>query len=238
MTVIKNDKTLSPGIDIISYNYDRQIEKSLRTILRNPDHYGFNDINEKILGGEVYNKEKLNIVRVNGQAGKLYNNTSEKISNIRYKSNNEFYKETHNFLSYINDSYKTFIDNISSESLLKFSWELNDDYLQKLLNETRKISKYCEQLIVIGYSFPHFNQPVDYAIFYHIDIERIGKFKIVIQDLGLENCKYVESRISVILQKVIQQKKTGDRNIEEFFDIILEPNVNTFYIPPEFDIEY
>lgn len=94
-----------------------------------------------------------------------------------------------------------------------YSWE-NEELSKKIRQTAKDISQHTTFLIVIGYSFPIFNRPIDRAI-----INNMSRLKKV----------YIQSKKETIKDVVLRFKAISERpDVEEITD------EHEFYIPPEY----
>jgi len=149
------DIKLKPNVNILSWNYDLQVELAFA---RYYDDLGFeclNKINEKFnfLG---LPDDNLQIHHLNGHHGYFeYEKAYYPTGNNILKSN--FYK----YLKDIINNFKQFpeLNNKRQDySQIKFSWE------RELSPQITKIAEETDILIIIGYSFPQYNMVTDRKI--------------------------------------------------------------------------
>lgn len=143
---------LNKDIRFINWNYDSQIERALSLFTN------INDI-EKILSKfNIYPYDKNDspqVVHLNGIAG-LYTNTDGTIKTIfdKVKQNKNIFNVFKESLSIINPLSRT--DN----KYFTFAWEHNEISLAAI-KHAESILKNTNVLVIIGYSFPTFNDNVD-----------------------------------------------------------------------------
>lgn len=135
-----NAKLVLPqNINIISWNYDNQIELAYQYYAGNQT---YSEIYETLSIDKQYTEDASNIVKLNGYC-KIYNmDTNKKIT--------------------FTDQIESLIDgNYNIPNNINFAWEPTD----KHLNIIKSIIAKTEILIIIGYSFPNFNRTTDNEIF-------------------------------------------------------------------------
>lgn len=172
--VVENRK-LDPRINILSWNYDLQLEIALETNLgfNYPDLHKIctifphctSSVSIQDHSNAIYNNPPQ-IVKLNGTAG-------------LFLRSSEFYNIYLNQEEYFDDLAPTLID-VHKEvkrydkynPYLKFAWE-EDDLSKQGIKYANEILKKTEVLIVIGYSFPDFNRIVDRQLFNSVSFESI-----------------------------------------------------------------
>lgn len=196
-------------INIVSWNYDNQLETSLHRTIGNTLLYRFTFVGfdkeddlesltsipyTKLNGSATLNKDRMY----------LYSEDPEKFNSVNVNFN-ELEEST---LIYLLCSLILFPNKFESEiDNLKFCWEPNNK-VSNIPNETIKQLRDTETLVVIGYSFPSINHRIDremMKIMYNIkkvyfqgkdkdDSERIMQtFKAVHGDLGDIELNPIES---------------------------------------------
>ncbi len=167
LTTISHKGRLPPGLSIISWNYDTQIEMGAKKL--HPVNGVDNDFSSKFHvwpfnNSKGYETEYF-LLHLNGICGSLYSEEHLGIENpFPFDFNRPF------------------------ETLLSFAWE-DDESFNKLKFTKRRIElakKMIEKttiLVVIGYSFPFFNRKIDAELF---SIIRPTLKKIYFQDPHLD----------------------------------------------------
>tara|TARA_B110000908_G_scaffold47705_1_gene58223 strand:- start:31212 stop:32246 length:1035 start_codon:yes stop_codon:yes gene_type:complete len=188
-TMLVNRK-MRENVKILNWNYDYMLEDAYIKLF---DDTNFNDLEEirDVLG--IKNKfmnpsNEGSIYRLNGSIGYTdkmrrgeYDFHSHKF-NSDLKSDDNLAKKV--YIEML-EKYKYTLESFDTiNSLLSFSWEENNDFL----NLVKKSTKQTEKLIIIGYSFPFFNKTIDKAILWPI-IENSFNLDIVIQDMEPVNVK-------------------------------------------------
>lgn len=162
-TILKKDENdilrLPENINIISWNYDFQIELAFAEYLsdKNPSNRLYEQIrlspNTKM---EFY--EGAKILKLNGTA------SLGKKGEMLFRSFGANNIESHQGI------YDFFGEIPQTEPLLSFAWEQQDFQVQ-LIKRAKEIIKQSNKIVVIGYSFPDFNRSVDLQLFEHINYE-------------------------------------------------------------------
>jgi hypothetical protein len=161
--ILKQDLSIPENINLISWNYDFQLEKVF--------NFYHNEKSIWEIGGDVLgidyqaNRSNSQVLKVNGTA--LF------VSGINPKIDYTFYnKELHDvFIRALSDELDT---NLLSG--IKFAWEPSELTARKR-EQASTVIQNSDFVVVIGYSFPIFNRDVDIKMF------KDFRGKLVIQDL-------------------------------------------------------
>jgi GR25 family glycosyltransferase involved in LPS biosynthesis len=139
---------LPKDVNIITWNYDTQLEKS---------YEGFCTIPETVF--EEFTRSK-NIIRLNGNCGYLH------AAETKYLGHTEF---SISFLESVIKLYDKFMKAIARPDI-SFAWEKSD--IEDKIIETLKGTT---TLVIIGYSLPYFNREIDKMMIYamHPTLEKI-----------------------------------------------------------------
>lgn len=202
------------NINVISWNYDSQFETSIKT---------FSNSN-------IYreNNSKFEIIKLNGSAN---------FTIVDRKSNEpafNFYYERERNQNYL-DRILTILSNNSApfksfKNNLLFAWEMQNHFIAKVSD----IISDTEIIIVIGYTFPSFNQEVERTIF-----SKVGKIKKVYYQIPENEYEsLLERLIGTVYKgenkpnfKQIERTTIAYQNPVKFINI---KDMNQFYIPNEF----
>jgi hypothetical protein len=197
--IIKDDFQLPPYINIVSWNYDYQIEKSFnffspeKTLMETGQQ----------LGIDYYSViQKSNIIKLNG--------TGFFVDKVNpYLNYNEYNDELHELF------FKLLIKKNKSlaYSGIKFAWETNSDLAtSNRENAANNVIAKSDYIIIIGYSFPIFNREVDIKLF-----EKIENCKaIYIQDKP-ERIELIQNQLDSINPKINQKKLVKSQtNLDQF----------------------
>ncbi len=226
-TVLKGGKEeniiLPDNIRILTWNYDLQIDHSMANFCRNKES---NRVQEFL---QVYpnqglnnlNLDKFSVVKLNGTVG-------GEIINDEYVNYEFDLSLSMNLPEYIlplilddllirYNRLSTFTGNHPS---ILYSWE-NDELSKKIRQTASDISQHTTYLIVVGYSFPIFNRPIDTAIINNMN--------------GLKKV-YIQSKEDTISDVVLRFKAISPRfsEISEQFRVMKITDEHEFYIPPEY----
>ncbi|WP_462248928.1 hypothetical protein [Ekhidna sp.] len=183
------NERLPNNINILSWNYDNQIEYSIADFfsIKNPQE------TEQILQSNLedsFDIDRFSMVKINGSAGGYYSKDESKLidieNNLRQRGNlNDSVK--HDEIRKTIDRYSRFLTRmkISLEdfpgsglplaytSSLHFSWE-NNKWTEEIIERVEEICANTDTLIVIGYSFPSFNKLIDRKLFEDLlNLERV-----------------------------------------------------------------
>ncbi len=168
----KGDIKLPENFKIISWNYDIQFEKAFYEYCKlfNYESYTENHVNllKKIqaypnqIMDAPYNLNEFSILKINGCA---CFNLDVNSDIARTKSNylfDYFNELKENAASNYLEIFGKHISGVL-ESQLNFAFE-NNQYTEKYHNVAKKLVEKTDTLIIIGYSFPEYNNDVDTSI--------------------------------------------------------------------------
>jgi len=153
-SILTNDGSgipkLPEGVNIITWNYDTQLEKSYEGYCSHPEI-----VFEKFL-------QSKNIIRLNGSCGFKYADETKYLGYTEF-SISFLQSVIELYTKFINPSEPKFQPNIS------FAWESAID--EKIIKELEGTTT----LIIVGYSLPYFNRDVDKVIVHlmHRTLEKI-----------------------------------------------------------------
>jgi hypothetical protein len=181
LTTIAQNEKIPPNVNVLSWNYDRQIEiaanklrpvnsqvfKRIKGFTCWPNYQESYDFDER----HQYNVNDIFLLHLNGIAGFNY-------------SKRTFSEETNSVFNFDD----------AGDTMLSFAWEddTNDHkrvFLKERIEYTKKIAEGTQILVVVGYSFPFFNRKLDDVI---IDSMRNTLTKIYYQDLSLDGKRLFE----------------------------------------------
>lgn len=174
--VLNNDK-LSDEINIISWNYDIQLEIGLESNLGlNYDelensckiypHPSCKISDESNFFSRFNWSDSPKIVKLNGTAGLFIKDNS--FHNI-YLSQEEFFDDRLDVLLEVHKEIERYRQ---YSPFLKFAWE-KDEQSTLAIDHASSIIDRTHILVVIGYSFPDFNRPIDKQVFTQNHIEEV-----------------------------------------------------------------
>lgn len=166
----KDSESIFPiDFNVLTYNYDEQIENSLRHLMLEEKHKRL----LKRISWPAFSKSvDTRIYHLNGVSGyysankkrvDILNHQLEDIDNYS-KYCNEILEEIQQAL-YIIDVVD--IDKFNFSDFIKFAWEVAASDVSK---DIAAILRRTEHLVIIGYSFPNFNRGLD-----NILINSLGK---------------------------------------------------------------
>ena len=221
----------SNNFNIVTWNYDLQIEFALRNYLSNPT---INTIKEEfqihpnresldLTNGLIFNQYEFHTVKLNGNAffdfGHLngikitiYDRLFNRLNNVGFLTHDfvlgELLETISQVQGYSSGNESTFL------KYFNFSWEMEGwdvpIYRSKslLLNEITNSIGNSDVLIIVGYSFPSFNHDIDLELFSK------SKFKkIIIQDVTPE---IIKSRLHSLIPQF--QQPEHKENIHPKFE--------------------
>lgn len=213
-----NDFKEKSGINIISWNYDYQIEKSLSRFfdLRS---YALLKENLQLLDTTHdfsteppdMDKSKFSLIKVNGSA-EMFKTTNE-VRNIEYFwHHDEISADRLKNIIQIFNAYNSSVG--EALPLLTFAWEksLISKYVRK---QAQLVTENTEILIVIGYSFPFFNRQIDREIL-----------------TSMKSLKHAYIQATPAANGVVKERFLSF--LPKFSEITLIDDISQFYIPYEY----
>lgn len=210
---VLNGSRLDDRINIISWNYDIQLEIGIENNLG----FKYDNLNDSCniyphpttkakTGNYLFDSSAASpqIVKLNGTAGIFF---SENSFHHIYLDQNEFFEDRFDNLLEV---HKEITRYQKYNPYLRFAWE-QDDLTKSALGYARSILKKTDILVVIGYSFPDFNRTIDYQIFQDNSIKEIF---MQLPKVDLETVKYnMETSIDNRLIERLRHRE----NLNEFF---------------------
>ena len=148
---------LPDNVNIISWNYDFQIEKAFMNFTGSNLNEAIRTLN--IYGAQEnpdYNERKSSIIKLNGTAAFIYNDSFGELFDFKEHQIN---KETFKIFEEILLAKRT-----KSKNAIRFAWE-NADISKRAIKLAKDKISQSEIVVIIGYSFPYFNRNVDREIF-------------------------------------------------------------------------
>jgi hypothetical protein len=175
--LLNKDKIELPAnVNFITWNYDIQLERGLKAFVEKPIQEVFEDF-RVFPWKENFDKSFPKIVHLNGIAG-IYNTTDKKNHLFERGKVPRDTIQTFNDLLFHIDSYKK--QSVSNKKQFSYAWE-DDEVSQKALEYAEQIMSDTDILVIIGYSFPSFNQEIDKRLFAKFSRGR-DSYKIYYQD--------------------------------------------------------
>lgn len=208
---------LPPNVNIVSWNYDYQMELAYQEYISNP-HIGIvqdnlNFFSENSLNPSWY-LNNSQIIKLNGSAGNLFQESHTKrirpIVNVFNSINTESCLRNL-FENYLNVVYSK--HNTLKIPYLNFAWELGaNDISEHAVESAREIIHNSEIVVVIGYSFPNFNREIDKRLF-----ENSINLKKVYYQVPKENVAGLSSRLKGILPSLSNSEIIPHTDLDQFF---------------------
>ena len=197
----KGDKIeLNSNVNFITWNYDAQLELTTSFILEKP----IGNILEEF---KVYPfvKENPRIVHLNGMAG-IYRDPKENKMKHLYRNKFEKNRNTELLLK-----EKLFFMSATEESTSEnsdyftYAWEKDQTSIGAIENAQR-ILKDTEILVIIGYSFPTFNDEIDKSL---LNVLKINKLKKIYYQDPNASVELLNSRFGIEPNNIIVVKDTN-----------------------------
>lgn len=203
--LIRKERVEIPdNINFLTWNYDTQLERALALILDKDLDYVLNNYSIH----PIDKSENSKIVHLNGIAG-LFNKDKEVISMNNEKSplgNNDKNTILCKLFPIINSVEKGIID---FSKHFTFAWE-NSEISNKAIEKAQRILMNTDVLVVVGYSFPNFNNEIDSKLFN--TLKSSGRdYKIYYQDLNA-NKNIIYQRFRIPQNKI----ETDNENLNQF----------------------
>lgn len=189
---------LNEDVKFITWNYDSQIERALSLFT------GTNDTQHTFRKFKVYpfdyTNPNPNVVHLNGVAGLYSSGTNE--TNTFF----DLVEGDKRISSVFNKSLHTINSrNISNKKYFTFAWE-DDDFSLGAINHAEQILKNTEILVIIGYSFPTFNDQVDKQLMKVL--KESEKFKMIYFQDPNATKEFLNTRFGIPHNKITIVTKT------------------------------
>lgn len=211
----KELKILVPkDINVVSWNYDNQIELSYNDFLVEDDEYSHHRLN--CVHKHLHENENPFLIKLNGSASWYHTKKAQYPEEGYHKYENL----NQHLLHIICKEYE------EGHHFIKFAWEADDkihksDLIQNdSLNQAIECFKNAEILVIIGYSFPTYNRQVDRRLFSALPSN--------LQTIYVQNPNQdITKRVEAILE--------GNRYSSHFEDVVKHiPDKDQFYLPFEY----
>jgi hypothetical protein len=213
-SIISNDRVIGfpSSLNILSWNYDSQLEISLAEYSGNNTFYQNQSLLNVYPGShpsDLPPEEEFSVIKLNGTANSIHNKANMMYGPItaKIKQENHFKLTESLVLTHASLSLQSSI----IYPLLSFAWE-KGSVITDGLNFALQRVKQTETLVVIGYSFPFFNREIDRKVF-----AAMGSLKkVYIQD----------TRATELTDKL---KGITSSNLE----VVPIMDIEEFFLPPE-----
>jgi hypothetical protein len=240
---------VSENISFLTYNFDASAEKSFMPFWppKSKGLYDLEDIRDKhyILNTtnvdpEVNYENKSVWIKLHGAASDFISEKSPKyvleIDDYSFKDSDRIKVPDPNNHGHGREKQRIVaaLDSISKirkelteseESCIRFAWDIPDD--DKLLNLALKKLEMTQILVVVGYTFPVFNQKNDFKLLQALSEGRFEK--LIIQLPGTEG-EEVKNRVGEMFRNIGKQN-----NIEK---VEVYTDCTAFHIPVEYFQKY
>lgn len=223
-SILQDVKDLPPKVNIISWNYDFQVELTYKNIT------GRSTISDAAIRLKLScpnNVDTNNYLAKNFTFFKL--NGSARISSGKYK--HEYLVEFENDKSereVLTELFVQFLKPQSTEKVrshIKFAWE--NDERKYLLEQMIPMLNKIKVLVIIGYSFPFFNRKIDLELF----SQMISLERIYIQDKNPDNIKEILKEFDIGFYG------DGSSFINRQYHYHPRINVDQFVFPKELELD-
>lgn len=215
--IIKGNFSKAQNLNLLTWNYDNQLEMSLREIY--PNDWSsilheklnlFPSIDQYGMETDRFEIKKLNTYYLNGSSGFHQNRESQKLSVVKdYVINPNAGVDSISQILYF---FYLYHQDIMVSPMLHFGWEDND-YNRKVLKMACASVSETQKLYLVGYTFPDPNRNIDLKL-----INAMNKLKtIYIQ--GPSEKKFKEIKF-----KLTESFPVNDIKYYESKDDFLIPN--------------
>jgi len=216
-SIMTSAYTLPPRINIISWNYDFQLERAFLEFKPTADIHDCRSIlgvvSPQNCESFVDYYSKFNVIKLNGSA-------LVKTKDFEGFLFRKFTKVKSKIVQEIADNYINILaSKLDYECELKFAWE-NEAYEPLFKLSEPSLSK-ISVLVIIGYSFPFFNREVDSMLLNKMKSLQ----KIYIQD---PNPDGIKETLGEFFDLTSRHKQSPE--------VIFKTNLNQFVFPKELDI--
>ena len=190
---------LPEGVNIVTWNFDTQPEKSYKEFCEHPSY-----VDEGITRGAH------NIIRLNGICGQPYKTDTKDLCYLEFSKS---------FFESVLNLFKNHMDPnvLGYRPQILFAWERGD-----LLTKDVERIKGTTTLVVIGYSFPDFNEDIDKVLF-EVMVPTLEK--VFIQVPGSEH-SVVQKNLLKLFKNESDKKAIKDK-------IEMLARTDLFYIPDD-----
>lgn len=221
--LMERDSGFSKRVNVISWNYDLQLEQAVAIFRDYPDLSSLHSdhhisIYPRPTSDPTACSKPPTLVRLNGVAGHadlgstlraLYNTLHAKRG-----SRSEYIKSLFGFYKEYDKREQVAL--YSMKKTLNFAWEDNPSSKEALRLATIAMSQ-AKVLVVIGYSFPSFNRVVDKALYKTFMTGNLEEKKVVLQNPSLSVDTF---------RQMMGQNSSVPR-------VVSETNTDQFHLPPE-----
>lgn len=185
-SLLNTELELPENVNIISWNYDHQLEMGYR----NYTDYSIHECQEKLHVFPRGNRDSGRVIKLNGSAHQYYG--TDLAPHLFDKIDGDIYKSI----------LKSFSDSELKETefALNFAWEKGPKQV-KSIKVAESILAKTDELVIIGYSFPYFNRAVDIKLLSELT-NKITRIKVMVTEADFEG---IEQNIKDIL---------GSKNIQ------------------------
>ena len=221
-SILEDINNYPKNINILSWNYDSQIEKAHYNFAEKDGSYSPDPLNLQYRGDikeSSYPIDGFCVHKLNGTTKLKDSQYMEEIYNVNEK--NEI---TLGFNSL--NEYQNLLSGVKKPNMT-FAWENFDENLDFFKNLKTSVSK-TEILIVIGYSFPFFNRKIDKFI-----LDSMSNLKkVYVQDPSFSS-DIIEKIKGLIPDRKVTEKIIGGFKTKEV-EYIAKVFTDQFFIPIEF----
>lgn len=237
----KHERIVPDNVKILTWNYDHQLIWSFNNFVKSRKHaLQACSTPEGLLERK---NEGFFIGYLNGVAGAYWLNDKHLFPNkiITTRKKEELFKELNRYYDILDDEGIKFN--------LRFAWEYLDSDAEENSIEKRYLEKIIEEikttniLVVIGYSFPNFNNEVDRMLIDAMNKSKsLRKVYVQVPEEHFDEREFKLKEYFAIKNEFKHKARGGEFRREDFEDpqyvevekIIRVSGLYEFFIPPEF----
>ncbi len=213
-----NELKLPENINLLSWNYDKQIEFSIAQFLKSKYNSYVEDFIQMIPRKEFFEpNNKFSLFKLNGTVGGvIYDGKYDPmeydfgIKIDQHAKDNILSNSFDRYYRYKRFQQQTpFRNENEYENTINYSWE-NSTIVKQVREFAINQTKQTKELIIIGYSFPTFNRNLDKLI-----LNNMSKLDKVYLQLPKNSIDSVAYRIQSLIDKEIELIKIDQ--VDEFY---------------------
>jgi hypothetical protein len=191
--LVNNSNCLPPNVNVISWNYDLQLEGSYCRDYKTSLELAQKRLN--VFPSKSYDSSIQNghTIKLNGTAGI---NFSENSSSGFENFISGFDDDVESVCGFLVDAFNRNYEVNYSRPTLTFAFESNQEAIRSK-DQAKRILEETNYLVIIGYSFPTMNNPIDKELFSNCNIDRIYlQIPSEYQKKILQNIRKIDSELA------------------------------------------
>lgn len=233
-TILRKDNPRFPDdINILSWNYDYEIERAYLNYEPDKTHIGqvsdeMNIVHKNSKKG-LSLSDKFGIIKINGTVG-FYHKEGHLELGLGYLNTSLQGYKIEDITPILPIIYKYYdfvhVNPENYANAVSFAWE--DDYgIVKVKDEIEKALYNTEIIVVIGYSFPYFNREMDAYIMKCF--KNYAKGKVYVQ-APLDNVGELIENVKELRDSWVTEEKTSSYLLRHETKFIAKTGLNQFYM--------